>query len=129
MGAKRNNFAGLAPPGLYGGVCTTVSESLYHFGGFDGHSYHNSLHYLNCVMLEWTQVHSQAPGNQPMPKTGCGMVTYHEEAVGVTRLAAFAGFGKPITPNQPGSTFIQDTKYTGYGWTNELHLFNLTNGM
>ena len=33
---------GLAPPGLYEGRCTTVAESIYHFGGYD-YSNHNSL--------------------------------------------------------------------------------------
>ena len=125
---EQKGTTGLAPPGLYGGACTTVSESLYHFGGYDGHSYHNSLHCLNSATLEWTQVHSMTPGNQPMPKYGCGMVTYHEEAVGVTSLALLGGFGKPITPTQPGSSFVKLLP-DGRGSTNELHLFNLTNGM
>ena len=121
---------GVAPPGLSDGACTTVSKSLYYFGGFDGYSFHNSLHCLNCVTLEWTDIHSQTPGNQPMPKSPCGMVTYHEEAVGITRLAVFGGFGNPITPTQPGATFIPRTSFSdGRGWTNELHLFNLTNAM
>ena len=124
---EQKGTTGHAPPGLCEGVCTTVSESLYHFGGWDGHSNHNSLHCLNCVTLEWTQVHSLTPGNQPMPKSGCGMVTYHE-ADGVTSLAVFAGFGKPINPTQPGSSFVKRLS-DGRGLTNELHLFNLTNGM
>ena len=119
---------GVTPPGLYDGVCTTVSESVYHFGGYDGQSNHNSLHCLNSVTLEWTEIHSQTPGNKPMPKSGCGMVTYHDEAV--TSLAVFAGFGKPINPTQPGATFIQSAVLTdGRGYTNELHLFNLPNGI
>ena len=125
---EQKGTTGHAPPGLYQGACTTVSESLYHFGGWDGHSNHDSLHCLNSVTLEWTQVHSLTPGNQPMPKSHCGMVTYHEEAVGVTSLAVFAGFGNPITPTQPGSSFVKWAPH-GRGWTNELHLFNLTNGM
>ena len=121
---------GLAPPGLYNGTCTAVSESIYHFGGFNGHSYHNSLHCLNSVTLEWTEIRSQSPGNQPMPKSNCDIVTYCDETVGVTSLAVLGGYGKPVTPIQPGSTFIQNTNYTsGNGWTNEFHLFNLTNGM
>ena len=125
---EQKGTTGLAPPGLHQGACTTVSESLYHFGGWDEHSNRNSLHCLNCVTLEWTQVHSQTSGNQPMPKSLCGMVTYHEEADGITRLAVFAGFGKPITPTQPGSSFVKGLS-DGRGWTNEFHLFNLTNGM
>ena len=121
---------GIAPPGLYQGTCTTVSETLYHFGGYSGHSNHNSLHCLDSVTLEWTEIHSQTPGNQPMPKSQCGMVTYHDETVGVTRLAVFAGFGKLITPTQPGARFIPSTLLSdGRGWTNEMHMINLTNGM
>ena len=126
---EQKGTTGLAPPGLYQGACTTVSESLYHFGGFGDHSNRNSLHCLNSVTLEWTQVHSQTPGNQPMPKSHCGMVTYHKED-GITSLAVFAGFGKPITPTQLGAKFVKTTIYSdGRGWTNEFHLFNLTNGM
>ena len=127
---EQKGTTGLAPPGLYEGVCTTVSESLYHFGGYNGKTNHNLLHCLNCVTLEWTQVHSKASAHPPMPKSACGMVTYHEEAVGETSLAVLAGFGKPINPTQSGSRFVQSTNYSdGRGWTNEMHLFNLTNGM
>ena len=70
---------GLPPPGLYSGTCATVSESLYHFGGYNGHSCHNSLHCLNSVTLEWTQVHSQTTLYKPMRKSGCGMIAYHKE--------------------------------------------------
>ena len=125
---EQKGTTGPSPPGLYSGACTTVLESLFHFGGFDGYSNHNSLHCLNSVTLEWTQVHSQTPGNQPMPKSNCGMVTYHDEAVGVTSLAVFAGFGKPINPTQLGSSFVKLLS-DGRGYTNEFHLFDLTNGM
>ena len=119
---------GLAPPGLYDGTCTTVSESIYHFGGIDGHSESNALYCLNSVTLEWTQVHSQTAHDQPMRKLGCGMTAYHKEDT--TSLAVFAGYGIPNGPTQPGARFIQSTKFTdGSGYTNELHLFNLTNGM
>ena len=118
---------GLAPPGLYYGTCTTVSEAVYHFGGCS-HSESNALHCLNSVTLEWTQVHSQTAHDQPMCKFGCGMTAYHKEDT--TSLAVFAGHGIPHGPIQPGARFIQNTNFTGgRGWTNEFHLFNLTNGM
>ena len=118
---------GLVPPGLYDGTCTTVAEAIYYFGGWDGRSDSNALHCLNSVTLEWTQVHSQTAHDRPMRKFGCGMTAYHKED---TSLAVFAGYGVPHGPTQPGATFIQYTKDTsGRGWTNELHLFNLTNGM
>ena len=127
---ESKHTAGVPPPGLYAGACTTVSESLYYFGGYDGYSYHNSLHCLNSVTLEWTEIHSHTPDSQPMLKSDCGMVTYHDKAVGVTCLAVFAGFGKPITPSQPGAAFIRSPAFSDErGYTNEFHLFNLTNGM
>ena len=125
---EQKGTTGLAPPGLHSGACTTVSESLYHFGGYDGHSESNALHCLNSATLEWTQVHSHTAHDQPMRKIGCGMTAYHKEDT--TYLTIFAGHGIPHGASQPGARFIQNTRLTdGSGWTNELHLFNLTNGM
>ena len=116
---------GVPPPGLYRGGCTVIDNSLYYFGGMDGHSYYNSLHCINSITAEWKELSSLNPVNQPMPKAGFGIVTYTDAAT----LAIFAGYGKPINPTQAGAQFIQNTKHTGWGWTNEFHLFNLTNGM
>ena len=125
---KTRTATGAPPTGLYAGACTVVSQTLYHFGGRDDRSQYNTLHCLDTLSLDWRELHShtQSPADQPMPKTGCGLVTYTDTA----SLALFAGYGIPHHPTQPGSTFIQNTKYTsGRGWTNEFHLFNLTNGM
>ena len=125
---SKKNVNGAAPPGLYGGACTVVSETLYHFGGCDVHSRYNTLHSLDTVTLDWGALHShtQNPADQPMPKTGCELVTYGD----VASLVLFAGYGIPNGATQPGSRFVQNTGYSdGRGWTNELHLFNLTNGM
>ena len=125
----KKTVTGVPPPGLCSGGFAVVAETLYHYGGYDGYSPYSSLHSLNTVTLEWRELQSKYPADQPLPKFSHGMVTYHEETVGVTSLAVLAGYGKLTTPIQPGSTFIQDTNYTGWGWTNELHLFNLTNGI
>ena len=123
-------MTGVSLPGLCSGGFAVAAETLYYYGGNDGRSLYSSLHSLNTVTLEWKELQSKNPADQPMPKSGHGMVTYHEETVGVTSLAVLAGYGKHTTlATQPGSTFIQDTRRTGWGWTNELHLFNLTNGM
>ena len=126
----KKTVTGVPPPGLCSGGFAVVAETLYHYGGNDGRSPYSSLHSLNTVTLEWKELQSKNPADQPMPKIAHGMVTYHDETVGVTSLAVLAGYGKPTTPIQPGSTFIQNTKRTDEsGWTNEFHLFNLTNGM
>ena len=116
---------GAPPPGLYDGGCTVIDNSLYYFGGSDGHSYYNSLHCINSITAEWKELSSLIPVNQPVPKTGFGIVTYTETA----SLAIFAGFCVTHQPTQAGARFIKSTNYTGFGWTNEFHLFNLTNGM
>ena len=121
---------GVPPLGLCTGGFAVVAETLYYFGGDDTRSVYSSLHSLNTETLEWRELQSKNPADQPMPKSNHGIVTVHDETVGVTSIAVLAGYGKPVTPIQPGSTFIQNTNYTsGRGWTNEFHLFNLTNGM
>ena len=117
---------GVPPPGLCDGGCTVIDNLLYYFGGRDHYSYYNSLHCINSITAEWKELSSQNPVNQPMPKVGFEIVTYTDTA----SLAVFAGYGIPRHPTQPGAKFVQNTKYTdGRGWTNEFHLFNLTNGM
>ena len=125
---KTKTATGAPPPGLIAGACTVVSETLYHFGGHDSRSWYNALRCLDTLSLEWRELHGhpQNPTDQPMPKRGCGLVTYTDTA----SLALFAGYGIPNGPTQPGARFIPNTNYTdGRGWTNEFHLFNLTNGM
>ena len=125
---KTRTATGAPPPGLVAGACTVVSETLYHFGGTDGHSWYNTLHSLDTLSLDWRELHGHAQNlaAQPMPKFACGLVTYTD----TVNLALFAGYGVPSGPTQPGATFVPSTNYTdGSGWTNEFHLFNLTNGM
>ena len=117
---------GAPPPGLYAGGCTVIDNSLYYFGGRDDYSYYNSLHCINSITAEWEEQSSLNPVNQPMPKAGFGIVTYTDAAT----LAIFAGYGIAHHPTQPGSRFIENISYSdGSGWTNELHLFDLTNRM
>ena len=125
---SKKNVNGGAPPGLCYSACTVVSETLYHFGGDDGHSPYNTLHSLDTVTLDWRALHghTQNPADQPMQKSGCGLVTYADTA----SLILFAGYGIPNGPTQPGSRFVQSTNHSdARGWNNEFHLFNLTNGM
>ena len=116
---------GVPPPGLYSGACTSLLDSLYWFGGYDGSSYYNSLHRLDTTTLEWRELQPLNQVDGPMRKAGCGMVAFLQD-----KLAVFGGHGIPTSPTQPGAMFTKNTDYTdGSGWSNELHVFNITEGM
>ena len=117
---------GMPHPGLYAGACTSLFNSLYWFGGGDGSSYYNSLHRLDPTTLEWRELqHLNHQADGPMRKAGCGMVSFHQD-----KLAVFGGYGFPTGPTQPGAMFTKKTIFTdGRGWSNELHMFNIIEGM
>ena len=115
---QEQRTTGVPPRGLYYGAAVAHSTSLYSFAGVDGKSWHNSLHVLDTDTLMWKEM----PSNSPMPKSGCGMVFF-----GTHHLATIGGYGQPTL--QTGSSFHKDTHYTdGRGWTNEFHVFDVTEG-
>ena len=115
---------GVPPPGLYGGACTSLLDSLYWFGGWDGSAYYSSLHRLDTTTLEWRELQPQIQADRPMRKIWCGMVSFLQD-----QLAVFGGYGIPTGPTQPGATFIKDCFTSGDGWSNELHVFDITKSM
>ena len=116
---------GVPPPGLYTGACTSLLDSFYWFGGYDGSSYYNSLHRLDTTTLEWREIQPLNQADGPMRKFGCGMVSFLQD-----QLAMLGGCGIPTGPTQPGAMFTKSTHSTdGSGWSNELHVFNITEGM
>ena len=116
---------GVPPPGLYAGGCTSVHESLLWYGGQGGESHFGSLHQLNTITLKWEELHQKCTSEGPMAKCGCGLALFQGSKLGV-----FGGHGIPTGPTQPGSTFIRHTGFSdGRGWTNELHLYDLQEGI
>ena len=116
---------GAPPPGICHGACASSGQCLYCFGGVDGSAYYNSLHQLDTssATLKWTQPTTPDSSSGPMKKIACGMVSYY------SCLVLFGGYGFPCGPTQPGAEFIRSTKVTdGRGWSNELHVFDLTEG-
>ena len=49
---EKHPTTGVPPPGLYFGACTSLLDSLYWFGEYDGSSRYNSLHRLDTTTLE-----------------------------------------------------------------------------
>ena len=122
---EKHHTMGVPPLGMYHGACTSLLDSFYWFGGWDGSSYYNSLHRLDTTTLEWRELHPLYQADWPMRKSGCAMVSFLQD-----KLAVFGGYGIPTHPTQPGAMFTKDTYYRdGSGWSNELHVFNTTEGM
>jgi len=120
---QEQRISGVPPCGLLDGAYTAHRVLLYSFAGHNGSEYMNSLHVLDTELLVWRDVpHSDT---SPMPKSGCGMVSF-----GSHYLATIGGYGIPTQPLQHGSTFIKDAaNFTdGRGWTDEFHVFDITEG-
>ena len=118
---QEQRTAGVPPRGRYLGAAVAHSTSLYSFAGHDGESDYNSLHVLDTDTLVWKHL---SPTKSPMPKYACGMVFF-----GTHHLATIGGYGVPTQPIQTGSSFHKNPYFThGRGWTNEFHVFDVTEG-
>ena len=120
----QRHVEGNAPsPGTYAAASASLHDDLLSFGGWDGIKlFFNTVHRLNTKTWCWSQVSPQNADGAPMPKYGCGMIAVRNS------LVVFGGIGVPQGPTEPQS-FIKYTLYTdGRGWTNEFHIYNLSEG-
>ena len=121
---EQRQVEGNAPsPGTYHAASTSLHDDLFSFRGWDGRVlFFNTVHRLDTKTLCWSQVSPQNADGAPMPKYGCGMIAFRNS------LVVFGGIGVPQRPTEPQS-FIKATGYTdGRGWTNEFHIYNLSEG-
>ena len=122
---EKHPTTGDAPPGLYDATCTSLLDSLYWFGGWDGWSFYNSLHNLDTTTLEWRELQPENEDERPMRKIWCGMVSFSQD-----QLATFGGCGRFTTSSiQSGATYIRDASDHEVGWSNELHVFDISRRM
>ena len=120
---EQTQVEGNAPlPGTYAAASASLHDDLFSFGGYDGIDFFNTVHRLDTKTWCWSQVSPQNADGAPMPKYGCGMIAFRNS------LVVFGGYGRPRGPTEPQS-FIKDTRHTdGGGWTNEFHIYNLSEG-
>ena len=120
---EQRQVEGKAPsPGTYLAASTSLHDDIFSFGGFDGRQRFNTVHRLDTKTWCWSQVSPQNADGAPMPKCRCGMIALKNS------LVVFGGYGVPQGPTEPQS-FIKDTRFSyGGGWTNELHIYNLSEG-
>ena len=121
---EQRQVEGDAPlPGTYAAASTSLHDDLFSFGGWNDKKYLNEVRRLDSKTWRWCQLSPQNAEGAPMPKFGCGMISFGE------CLGMFGGYVIPRGPTEPQS-FIKDTRFTdGRGWTNEFHIFHLKEGV
>ena len=119
------NTAGTPHPGLESAACASSGELVYMYGGAKSR-YEGVLSCFNVKSLTWLQLSPEGgTAGRPMRKIYCGMVHFHHD-----KLAVIGGYGYPTGPTQSGSSFIRNTRFTdGRRWTNEIHVFDLSQGI
>ena len=124
---EEKDLTGDTPSGLlYGAASTSLDSNLYFFGGHDGSTFNNNLFKISYQDdgYQCSRLPRSGAGNCPMPKAGAGLLAFGDN------LGVFGGYGIPIDPNQPGTTFIKKREVSdGSGWTNEFHVYNLKEGV
>lgn len=117
---EQRQVEGNAPqPGTYLATSASLHDD-FSFGGYDGREFFNTVHRLDTKMWYWRQVCPQNADGAPMPKTGCGMIAFRNS------LVVFGGCGVSRGPAKHQS-FTRSTTFSG--WTNEFHIYNVTEGI
>jgi len=102
------------PAGLSNGGCTMSGKFIFLYGGYDGRSCHKDLYQLNTHNWRWRKVSDGGAGG-PGEKTGCRMISYRYS------LLIVGGKYDKKPKRHAGSSYE-------YGWTNEVHSYNLSTG-
>ena len=120
---ERRQVTGNVPlPGTCIAASASLHDDLFSFGGIDGRQRFNTVHRLDTEKLCWSQVSPQNADGAPMPKAGCGMITFGNS------LGVFGGYGEPRGSTELHSFIKDTTDNDGDGWTNEFHIYNLSEG-
>ena len=121
---EQRQVEGDAPsPGTYSVASASLHDDLFTFGGWDGRNVLETLNRLDTKTWRWCQLSPPNAEGAPMPKYGCGMISFGDN------LGVFGGYGIPRGPTEPQS-FIKNTRFTdGRGWTNEFHIYHLKEGV
>ena len=126
---EQKTTTGMPPLGVYWNAYTSSGKYMYTFGGYCGHGkcYHNSVHQLDAIGLQWREVMASNPSESPMRKWQCGMVAFTKGEDNF--LCVFGGWGVLSTNHKNMKhEFVADRANLGCVWSNELHFFNLSKG-
>ena len=121
---QQKEAKGIPHPGLtqIACACHCVNGVLYTYGSDD----RKVLSQLDLEKFEWSQLWSTLEnddGSTPMIKASAGMAYFAKG-----HLAVFGGYACPSGPHQPESDFRPNRFEKGKGWTNEFHIFHISEG-
>lgn len=104
-------------------TCTEDGSKLYVFGGYHEGTFSNSLYCLALDTMSWEEISCCDPECFPGKKAAAGMVIWNNDT-----LVLFGGYGlPPIKGVAQDTAYLRNAKsHDGPGWTNELHLFKLS---
>ena len=100
------------------GMCV-IDQIIYVFGGWVTFGRCNDVHCLTLDTMTWSEVKPVNPNDAPLRKDKFGMVEYEG------KLCIFGGAAEsdPMRRDRLGVVFVNYNSY-GFGWTNELHVFD-----
>ena len=111
------------------GACCTIldNKKIILFSGWHKGYLSNQIYELDLATLRWVELNPVKRANEPILKNKGGMVSYGNEMVYI-----FGGYGYSLHNQelQKNSEFKCDGPHffdAEIGWTNEQHLFHVTN--
>ena len=124
---KQAQTSGEPPPGFWGASCSVIGLQLYHFGGYDGSNYYNTIHCLNTTHLSWSATTPTHMQEAPMRKTGSGMLVFANNLVVSGGRGLLPELSDPDKYVPHPDKFVPDPHpvYKGRWWTNEVHCFHI----
>ena len=124
------DIEGISHPGVSQVACASFGDFLYFYGGNDGQDFNNILSQLDLKEKTWIQLSRENASLSPMKKDSCGMAHFTTQS-GERKLIVMCGYGKINGGStDAASSFSEDknSKKGGTGWTNEIHMFDITKG-
>ena len=122
----KRSTTGTPPAGIREYACTNLRTNILYFGGSckPRDCFHNDLLELNTFIHNWREVFSSIDDNKPIPKRGCGIITFTSNAE--DHVLVLGGFGLTPVSVQAHSEYIPNLSNPNHCYTNELHMMCLS---
>ena len=123
---ERKSTTSNPPAGVIHSASTSIKNNILYFGGDckPFHCFHNNLHELNTLTLNWNEIITTTTDNIPMRKCACGMISFNMN--GEDHLFLSGGIGPAPLTKQRHAQYIPSPKNPNLSYTNEIHCMNVS---